>query len=94
MPAKKTVTLATPCTKTGHKRIVYIDAKTQKTSYPCRKVAKARVGPSTKCPFTGEERKLVIPPAVSPALFSARRVPLLVHITSRHLITRIRTTAL
>jgi hypothetical protein len=59
MPAKKTVTLATPCTKTGHKRIVYIDAKTQKTSYPCRKVAKARVGPSTKCPFTGEERKLV-----------------------------------
>ena len=42
----------------------------------------------------GEERKLVIPPAVSPALFSARRVPLLVHITSRHLITRIRTTAL
>lgn len=59
MPVKKTVTLATKCAKAGHKRIVHVDAKTAKTSYPCRKVPKAPVGPSTKCPFIGEKRKLV-----------------------------------
>ena len=59
MPAKKTVTLATKCAKAGHKRIVHVDAKTAKTSYPCRKIPKAPVGPSTKCPFIGEKRKLV-----------------------------------